>query len=132
MATSLSSAVGGVVSACVLVWLYVWPHQPSKKSPAEWRQQLRSGRTPELRAAAAAALGAIRDVQSMPDLLTAMEDPNEKLRARAGVAVQKILRADFYFRAGDPPQKRQQTLQRIKAHWEAWQQKSSEGADDAG
>lgn len=114
---------GGVLSVVFLFWKYALPHAPRVKPLEELREELRTAQTPFERADAAAQLGERRDTQSMPALLQAMEDPDPQVRARAGVAVQKILHADFYFRADDPPEKREQALQRIRQHWEAWQAK---------
>jgi hypothetical protein len=59
----------------------------------------------------------------MAELLGAMGDADPRVRARAGVAVQKILHADFFFRADDPPEKRRAAIARIRAHWESWRGK---------
>ncbi len=118
----------GVVSFCVLVWQYVVPHNPRSKSTDELRRELVEGDSAAVRAAAADGLGTRRDVESMPALLDAMEDADALVRGRAGAAVQKILGADFFFRADDPPDKRADTLARIRAHWEAWQEKASESS----
>jgi HEAT repeat protein len=117
---------GGVVSLGVLIWVYVIPHGPRQKTADELRRELVEGESAAVRAAAADALGAMGDSQSMPQLLAAMEDANAAVRGRAGVAVQRILGADFFFRANDPPEKREDTLQRIRNHWDAWQAKASE------
>jgi hypothetical protein len=60
----------------------------------------------------------------MPLLLTAMEDESILVRARASVAVKKILGTDFFFHADDPPQKRQEALDKYKLLWEAWKAKT--------
>ncbi len=114
---------GGVLSVVFLVWRYALPHAPRETPLDGLRQELRTAPTPAERAEAAALLGERRDTQSMPELLRAMEDADPQVRARAGVAVQKILHADFFFRADDPPEKRREALKRIREHWEAWQAK---------
>jgi len=64
----------------------------------------------------------------MPLLLAAMEDPDPLIRGRAGVAVQKIMKADYYFRAEDPPRRRAQVLAEIKRVWEGYlRHKTSSG-----
>lgn len=92
---------------------------PSKLSDAS------SGATPRppdrvARAQAASKLGALRDEDSMPLLLKAMEDPDPLIRGRAGVAVQKIMKADYYFRAEDPPHRRAEVLAEISRVWEGY------------
>jgi hypothetical protein len=123
---------GGVVSACVLVWMYVIPHHARQKSAAELRRELAEGQAPDVRAAAADALGAMKDLESMPLLLDAMEDPDARVRGRAGAAVRRILGADFFFRAEDPPDRREETLGRIRDHWEAWKTSMSESPPAGG
>ncbi len=83
------------------------------------------------RADAASRLGAMRDEQSMPLLIEAMEDPDPLVRGRSGVAVQKIMKADYYFRANDPPEKRREALAKIRTAWEGYMryQRASGSAD---
>lgn len=63
-------------------------------------------------------LGQLRDKKSVPVLLQAMEDPDPVIRGKAAVAVGKIMKADFYFRAEDPPKRRAEILQLIRTEWE--------------
>ena len=97
-----------------------------KSGPAETSSSNRSAR-----ADAAARLGAMRDEQSMPLLLEAMEDPDPLVRGRSGVAVQKIMKADYYFRANDPPERRRQALAKIRIAWEGYvRHKQASGSAD--
>ena len=114
---------GGAAAVAFLVWYFFGPSgtEPEKKTPEEARAELaKSDAPPESRAEAAAQLGAMRDRQSMPQLIAALEDDDLNVRARANAAVIQILGADFFFRADDPPERRRQAVERIKKHWNAW------------
>ena len=114
---------GGAAAVAFLAWHFFGPEgkEPEKKTPEEARGELaKSDAPPETRAEAAAQLGAMRDRQSVPQLIAALEDDDLHVRARANAAVIQILGADFMFRADDPPERRRQAVERIKKHWEAW------------
>lgn len=72
---------------------------------------------PEVRAAAAERLGEMRFWDAGPAIIEAMEDSSTLLRARAGVALRRIMVVDFRYRAGDPPNRRREALQRIRQLW---------------
>lgn len=55
-----------------------------------------------------------RDHRSLPTLVQLLEHPDSEVRGQAGVAVRKILGADFGFRANDPPDKRAKAVAHIK------------------
>jgi HEAT repeat protein len=91
---------------------------------APLRQTLTSPHEPPgVRAAAADALGQWRDLSSMDQLLLAMEDSDPYVRGRASMAVRRILGADYYFRATDPPAQRRQALAVIRQDWEKFKQR---------
>jgi hypothetical protein len=118
----------GLTTAAILVWTYLFPAgPPPEKSPAELRVDLVEGESREVRAAAAAKLGALRDIDSMPLLLTAMQDEDAIVRARSAAAVMNILGADFSFRSDDPIEIRRAAIERIRRHWEAWLKKGLPG-----
>ena len=110
----------------------VGPEKSPPQSTAEQLREILSGRPAKssgassqppdgvARGRAAAKLGAMRDEDSMPCLLTAMEDEDPVIRGRAGAAVQKIMKADYYFRAEDPPKRRAEVLAEIKRVWEGY------------
>jgi HEAT repeat protein len=77
----------------------------------------KTGESSDVRAAAADGLGVLRDEASMGDLLTALEDPDPLVRGRAGVAIQRILGADYFFRAEDPVERRRECIENIKSDW---------------
>jgi len=72
---------------------------------------------PEVRAAAAERLGEMKFWDAGPAIIDAMEDPSDLLRARAGVALRMIVIVDFGYRANDPPNRRRETIQRIRQIW---------------
>ncbi len=78
-----------------------------------------SAELPATRAAAAEQLGQLADWQSLPDLLTAMQDANPIVRARAGVAAQKIAGADYGFDADGPAQQRNRIIETLRRYYEA-------------
>ena len=74
------------------------------------RRVAAESKNPGVRANALQALGGLNDIESMPMLLSAMEDDDVMVRGRAGSAATMILGADYFFRAEDPPQKRKAIL----------------------
>lgn len=59
-----------------------------------------------------------RTWRSLPRLFQLMEDPDPRIRGKAGAAARKIMGADYYFRADDPPAERAAALARMKAIYE--------------
>ncbi len=117
----------GVLSAAWLGWTYLLPQRaPKPESAEDLRDVLEKGDSKEERAVAAAKLGEMRDEESMPMLLRAMEDPDPVLRGRAAAAVRKIMGADYFFRAGDPPERRKEVIATIKRDWEGYRRYKSD------
>ena len=56
-----------------------------------------------------------RTWQSLPQLFELMEHSDPRIRGKAGAAASRIMGADYYFRADDPPQQRAEVLTRMKA-----------------
>jgi hypothetical protein len=82
------------------------------------RQVLTESQSAAVRAACIRGLAAQWDYDTMPMLLDALEDPSPLVRGRAGVAVQRLLGADFGFRCDDPPEKRGMVVKRLRQEWE--------------
>ena len=111
----------GILSAVWLGWTYLLPERaPKPESAEDLRDVLEKGDSTQARTVAAAKLGEMRDEESMPVLLRAMEDPDPVIRGRAAAAVRKIMGADYYFRAGDPPKRRKEVIATIKRDWEGY------------
>ncbi len=111
----------GILSAVWLGWTYLLPERaPKPESAEDLRDVLEKGDSTQDRTVAAAKLGEMRDEESMPVLLRAMEDPDPLIRGRAAAAVRKIMGADYYFRASDPPQRRNEVIATIKRDWEGY------------
>jgi len=55
-----------------------------------------------------------RDWRSIPRLFELMEHPDPLIRGKAGAAASKIMGADYFFRANDPPEKRAEALALMK------------------
>jgi hypothetical protein len=72
---------------------------------------------PEVRAAAAERLGEMRHWDAGPAIIDAMEDSSDLLRARAGVALRRIIVVDMDYRANDPPSRRSEVIQNIRRLW---------------
>lgn len=87
------------------------------KPVGQLRRVFAESKSARVRAAAAMGLGRLRDWESGPLLIAALEDPSPLLRGRAAQALNRIAAEDFRFRARDPLKKRQQKLQRIKRKW---------------
>jgi len=71
----------------------------------------------EVRAAAAERLGEMRFWDAGPAIIDAMDDSSQLLRARAGVALRRIMVVDFDYRANDPPDRRHEVIQKIRQLW---------------
>jgi len=72
---------------------------------------------PNVRAAAARAIGRLQLWDGMPALVEAMEHPDPLVRGRAGAAVRKMLGRDYGFRADDPQAKRDVAISAIRKVW---------------
>lgn len=59
-----------------------------------------------------------RDYRSLPTLIDLLEDEDPNVRGRAGAAIQKILGADFGFRANLPKEEREKIIEFIKQDYE--------------
>jgi HEAT repeat protein len=72
---------------------------------------------PEVRAAAAEQLGAMRHIDAGPALIDAMSDESELVRTAAGVALTKLMGMVFDFSARDPAGKREEAVARARNTW---------------
>lgn len=89
------------------------------------RRVFRESSTAEVRAAAAQGLGYLRDVDSLPELIDAMEDGSVLVRGRAGAAVSRIVGLQVGFRAAAPPEERQKAVAFYRKFWEEAQSPDS-------
>ncbi len=85
-----------------------------KADPEVLVEKLAEDKAPEVRSAAATALGRIESWEAGPKLIEALRDPDPRVRAQAGVALKRIMGVDFGYRANDP--KREEAIRRIE-HW---------------
>jgi hypothetical protein len=116
-------AAGGV-AVLALILMYVVPWGDGRPLTVErCRQMLTEGTTPQERAAGAAGLGHLRDPDSVPLLLKAMDDPEVVVRGRAANAVRTILGVDFFFKAEERPEKRRAVIQKYRGLYEQWMKK---------
>jgi hypothetical protein len=88
-----------------------------KESVELLRRVFSESRTPEVRAAIAQGLGHQRDVDSLPHLIDAMEDPSPLVRGRAGVAVVEIVGLEVPFSADGPPEERRKAVAFYRGFW---------------
>ena len=84
------------------------------RATPQLRRVLAESEEPAVRAAAIDGLSRNRDWQSMPQFIDLMEDPDPRVRGSAGAAVQKMLKANVYFRSNDPPDERARRIAYIK------------------
>ena len=84
---------------------------------AQLKRVAAESESPRVRAAAVLGLGALRDWESMPLLIEALESPSVFLRERAASAVRQILNRDFGFRARGGDAERRQAVETIKRCW---------------
>jgi HEAT repeat protein len=85
--------------------------------------------TPEVRAAIAQGLGHQRHVDSLPDLIDAMEDASPLVRGRAGVAVKRIVGLDVPFGADAAVEERQKAVAFYRRFWEEAQAPDSKSIE---
>jgi len=60
------------------------------------------------------AVAATDDWQSLPSLFDLMEHPNARIRGKAGAAAQKLLGADYFWRANMPRRERQKLIDQMR------------------
>jgi hypothetical protein len=56
--------------------------------------------------------------QSLPRLFQLMEHSDPRIRGKAGAAASGLMGADYYFRADDSPEKREEILARMRVIYE--------------
>jgi len=83
----------------------------------ELRRVFNESDSPQVKAAAAVGLGRLRDWDSVPGLVEALQSASLPLRARAAEAITEITGQDFGFRVGDPEPKQRETIEVIKQNW---------------
>ena len=110
--------VAGALAAGISIF-YAFPRYKSRPTfenmtPDQLRPLIDQDQPVESRAAAIEALGLTEDWSSIPVLLEICDDPNPLIRGRAGVALQRIIGADYQFRADDPPNKRQKAIETMR------------------
>ncbi len=107
-----------VREAAVVALGRVSAHVPPPEDMAALAETSREDKAEKVRAAAVTALGGMHAFEEMETLLTAMqEDESIDVRRRAGAAVARIIGVDVDFKAGDLPQKRQQSIERFRVIW---------------
>ncbi len=76
---------------------------------------LRTDESPGVRVAAATALGKLKCLEAGPALIEALQDPDARVRSRAGAAMDRIIGVRMGFRANDPG--RAKVIQKIRTIW---------------
>ena len=92
-------------------------YQPSEEARTSVHEALKEyrGNDPEVLVPLVQGVLKQRDYKSAPRLLDLMEHPDPRVRGKAGAALCEIMGADYGFRAADPPEKRREVLERIRA-----------------
>lgn len=91
---------------------------PDKPLP-HLRSVFQQSQDAAVKAAVALGLGRLKDWESMPELLNALDSESAQLRANAALAVNKMLGIDYKFRADDPPQRRAAKIKTMRQMYEA-------------
>ena len=76
---------------------------------------------------AAQILGRRRVWTAMPSLIKAMSDPSVTVRHRANAAAETILGLKVGYHAEDPPNQREQAIQRTETAYRAWESNDTSG-----
>jgi HEAT repeat protein len=104
-------------------------HPQAKRE--DYRRLAQQAQDPVVRATAYTGMGRKDDWDSMPELLTAMEDPDPYVRGQAGAAVAKILRLDMGFKANAPEDERARIIadlrmryNKLKGHYHGERQRN--------
>ena len=81
-------------------------------------QVLRNDEAPQVRAAAAEALGRLESPEAAEQLMASLRDESSVVRARAGVAMRHLVGdVDVCYRADDPAEKRQAAIRKFRFLW---------------
>ena len=78
---------------------------------------VREDPAPEVRAAAATALGGARAVDEMQTLLAALEDPDRTVRARANAAIARIIGRRYDTYVDGTPEQRREAVAKLRQAW---------------
>jgi HEAT repeat protein len=78
------------------------------------RRVMAESNNPDVKAATVQGLGELRDEESVAAIIKLLNDPSEKVRGRAGVAVGNILGIDFRFRPDAPPAEREKVIKSVQ------------------
>lgn len=93
-------------------------HGPAARVEVRTALQQHARFSPDVVAPLLQATAKNRDYRSMPVLIELLNDPDPLVRGQAGVAVQKILGADFGFRAELPESERQRIIKLIQQDYQ--------------
>ncbi|MCX5676859.1 MAG: HEAT repeat domain-containing protein [Planctomycetota bacterium] len=83
---------------------------------------VREDPSPEVRAAAATALGGARAVDEMQTLLAALEDPDRTVRARANAAIARIIGRRYETYIDGTPEQRREAVEKLRQAWPSMEQ----------
>jgi hypothetical protein len=89
---------------------------PRVQEAKECLRQLLGSSTvvPLVRANAIQALGTMKDRESLPQLLEALDDNDVQVRCRAGAAVTRIIGMDFFYDGTKPPEERKIATEKMR------------------
>lgn len=88
------------------------------QSPAASPGQQSGAEAAEVKAMMITGLAQEWDFDSMPMFLEALDDESYLVRARAHLAVQRLLQVDVGYRPEDPPEIRRQYIQKFRDEWQ--------------
>ncbi|MBE3095777.1 MAG: HEAT repeat domain-containing protein [Planctomycetes bacterium] len=83
---------------------------------------VREDPSPEVRAAAATALGGAQAVDEMQTLLAALEDPDRTVRARANAAIARMIGRRYETYIDGTPEQRREAVEKLRQAWPSMEQ----------
>jgi len=93
------------------------PRVERKQSARALASVVREDGSPNVRAAAATALGQVYAVDEVEALLAALEDPDRIVRFRASAAMARIVVRRYEFYVDGTPEERREAVERFRAAW---------------
>lgn len=121
----MDAAVSAVAPGLRADGAVVAPGRRPEEMLAPVRQRL-SAENPEVRGLAAQAVAAAGDWESMPSLITLLDDEDRVVRARAAAAIAELIGVDYHFDADAPADARGKVRQSIVRVYEEMKQRPPE------
>jgi hypothetical protein len=92
-----------------------------EKASPQLREVLAASGSAKVRTLCVRQLAALKDYDSVPAMLDALQDPSPEIRWQAGRSVSQMLHVDNGYRYDDPPEKRAPMVEAYRQRWQSMQ-----------